>query len=131
MTPNLTTLAGTELVRTVCALSMIGVFVAGCVGLLGQRASAHDITDANLTNRAASCASYVDAYSASATDMQNQSDYRAGVRITTDGGTCTITSNAVPNHDFNATCNFATPFREQDQTYRMTATPTANSNPTA
>jgi hypothetical protein len=36
----------------------------------------------------------------------------------------------VPNHDFNASGHFANPFREQDQTFTVPATPVAAARPT-
>ncbi|MGO4908649.1 YHYH protein [Pseudorhodobacter sp. W20_MBD10_FR17] len=94
-------------------------------------ALAHDITNAVLTDRAATCADYVAANTATATDVQNQKRYTANVSITTNGTTCTITSNAVPNHDFNATGRFANPFSQQNQSYSIPAKPVANKAPTA
>ena len=101
-------------------------------GLASQpgAASAHDMTDEILSNRSASCADYAATHSASATDVQNRRTFTATVEITLSGGTCTIASNSVPNHDFNATGRFATPFSEQDLTYRVTTSPTAATSPT-
>jgi len=93
-------------------------------------AAHEDLTDIELTSRSATCVDYVDTYSASATDVQNRQDYDAAIEISAGGGRCTITSNAVPNHDFNATGRFANPFRTQDQSYTLTATPTAAARPT-
>ena len=94
-------------------------------------ASAHDMTDELLTNRSANCADYAANNTAKATDVQNGVTYNASINITAKGATCTITSNAVPNHDFNATGRFANQFREQNQTYTIPANPKANSNTTA
>ena len=70
------------------------------------QAQAHDITDAFLTERSANCAHYVAEHTASATDAFTQESYEAKVTITTDEQTCTITSNSVPNHDFNTPDGF-------------------------
>lgn len=94
-------------------------------------ASAHDITNAILTDRAATCADYVAENTATATDVQERLRYAATILITTDGETCSIASNAVPNHDFNATGRFANPFSQQDQHYTTPANPSANRVPTA
>lgn len=83
-------------------------FMAFAVSTSG--ASAHDITDAILTDRAATCANYVAENTATATDVQERLRYTATIIITTNGGTCSIASNAVPNHDFNATGRFSNPF---------------------
>ena len=104
-----------------------GSFVALCAGLAIQTgaSAAHDITDAMLTDRSASCAEYAALHSATATDVQNRRTFTAAVEITHTGDSCTIASNAVPNHDFNATGRFATPFSEQSQSYTVTAAPAA------
>jgi hypothetical protein len=94
-------------------------------------ASAHDITNANLTSREATCADYAAKNTATATDVQERLRYKATTTITTNGRTCSITSNAVPNHDFNATGRFANPFSQQNQQYKITAKPKANRTPTA
>ncbi|MEP6017222.1 MAG: YHYH protein [Paracoccaceae bacterium] len=91
---------------------------------------AHDITGTFLTERSATCADYAAEHTASATDIFTQQNHSAKVSITTDGKTCTIASNAVPNHDFNTVEGFFHGFEPQDQTYTITATPTATETPT-
>lgn len=105
------------------------VFVIGSIA--AGNAAAHDITNAIFIERSANCAEYADAHSAKVTDVQAKTLYNASLVITSDGGKCTFTSNAVPNHDFNATGRFVTPVSEQDQVYSVTANPVANANPTA
>ena len=92
---------------------------------------AHDITDAYLTDRSANCADYSAEHTATATDIHTQASYSAKTIITTDGTTCSISSNAVPNHDFNTDEGFPNAFAEQVQEYTITANPTANETPTA
>ncbi|QUR69950.1 YHYH protein [Mycobacterium spongiae] len=104
------------------------VLTAGCTQEEDENI---DITDAILTSRAANCADYAAAYSATATDVQRRETYNAAVEVSANGSRCTIASNAVPNHDFNATGHFATPFSEQEQSYTITATPTAAATTTA
>lgn len=97
-----------------------------CSGIPLSRALAHeDLTNVILTDRPANCADYVDTYSATAKDVQNNKRFKASVEITADGATCAIASNAVPNHDFNATGRFATRFSAQDQNYVVPAKPVA------
>ena len=95
-----------------------------------SEALAHDITDAYLTERSANCAHYVAENSATATDKFTGTRYNAEVSIVTDGQTCVIASNAVPNHDFNTDEGFFHAFAEQTQTYTVTASPIANATPT-
>lgn len=109
-------------------IGFLAVFYGFCAT---GSASAHDITDAILIDRSANCAAYADTHSATAIDVQNGVTYTAAIAITVDAVTCEIASNAVPNHDFNATGRFATDFSEQDQTFTMSASPVAAENPTA
>ncbi len=111
--------------KTPVLMSATAIVVAGVSPTL-----AHDITDAVLTERAATCAEYAGHHSASATDVFTQENHSASVTITTDGDTCTIASNAVPNHDFNTTEGFFHGFASHDQAYTLTATPTATETPT-
>lgn len=93
-------------------------------------ATAHDMTNEILTKRSANCADYVDANTASVTDVQNNKRHNADVTITTNGSTCVISSNAIPNHDFNATGRFRTRISEQSQTYKVTVSPSPGRQPT-
>ncbi len=90
-----------------------------------------DITDALLTERSANCADYAARYTAEATDVQRGVTFDADLAVTADGSECTFASNAVPNHDFNATGTYVTPMSAQAQSYTVTATPTAAATPTA
>lgn len=93
-------------------------------------AYAHDITNALLTARAANCADFADAYTAIATDVQSREEHNASFEISASGSTCAITSNAVPNHDFNATGRFATKFSTQNQNFSITTAPKMANTPT-
>jgi hypothetical protein len=104
--------------------------VAGTTALVAP-ASAHDITDALMTSRMPNCAEYVLHNTARVMDVQNRQHYDGRISITVTGNTCTIDSNAVPNHNFNATGRFRNAFRPQTQTYVVTAQPRANARPTA
>jgi hypothetical protein len=114
--------------KTISTTVVLGAF---CLGSSAGAALAHDITNAILTDRSANCAAYVAANTAKATDVQEGKTYNGQITITTDGARCAITSNAVPNHDFNATGRFANPFAPQDQSYTIPAAPTVNARPTA
>lgn len=101
---------------TSCALALLA--------FTPQTVHAHkDTTDAILAERSANCADYADTYSAEVSDVQAGKDYSAALRIAVNGNTCEITSNAVPNHNFNATGKFVTPVVEQDQRYTIPANP--------
>lgn len=92
---------------------------------------AHDITNEIFSGRSANCADYAAANTASVTDVQNQREFSANVTLTSNGSECQITSNAIPNHDFNATGRFHVPAQERPQEYTITAQPTAAPAPTA
>ena len=89
-----------------------------------------DITNATLTRRSGSCADYADRYTATATDVQAGTRFTARLVVTPGGTGCTVASNAIPNHDFNATGGFVAPVSEQDQTYTVPANPTRAARPT-
>lgn len=109
---------------TLCALTFLVI--------APHAVQAHeDITDAILTDRSANCADYADTYSAEATDVQNAKRFSASLAINVKDGVCEIASNAVPNHDFNATGRFANPFSVQNQNYTIPANPTFSDTPTA
>ncbi|MEM1126880.1 MAG: YHYH protein [Bacteroidota bacterium] len=123
--------------RTSLLVALTLTVLAGCTSGSALEASdpsdnpaATDLTDALLTERSPTCAEHAAAYFARATDVGEGVTYTANVSVTTDGTTCTIASNAIPNHDFNATGHFATPVSEQDQAYTVVATPAFAAAPT-
>jgi hypothetical protein len=66
-----------------------------------------DIKDAIFTNVSGDCADYDNSYVADVTDVKEATDFELDVVISSDNGFCTLESNNIPNHDFNATGNFA------------------------
>ena len=67
-----------------------------------------DIKDAILTVRSGDCSDYVNEYTAAVTDLQRGIDFVEDVAITVTDDACLLTSNNIPNHDFNdATARFA------------------------
>lgn len=96
----------------------------------GSLSDRTDMTNALLTKRSANCASYAAAKKATAKDVQGGQTYTAEVDIAANGATCTIASNAIPNHDFNETGRFATKISEQNQSYTIPANPSAAAQPT-
>ncbi len=107
----------------------LAVLLFGVCAVTG--ASAHDMTDEMLTQRAANCADFAATHTAKATDVQNRKRYTASVKITVKRSKCTISSNAIPNHNFNETGRFATPVSQQNQSYTVTTSPKANARATA
>jgi|TARA_B110000196_G_scaffold36230_1_gene27142 hypothetical protein len=83
-----------------------------------------DITGAFFTNFAANCATYANCYVSLVVDVQNGSSFAGNLKITVDGDKCLFASNAIPNHDFNASGNFATLASAQEVSYEISAIPT-------
>ena len=63
--------------------------------------AAIDIYEKTFTARSADCADYSDSYSASVRDLTSSQGFDSEVTVTADEGSCTITSDNIPNHDFN------------------------------
>lgn len=90
-----------------------------------------DITDALLTLRSENCADYADSYLANVEDIQRAQPFTATLDITVSGSSCAFSSNAIPNHDFNASpASFATPVAEVSQTFQIPSSPVAASTAT-
>ena len=69
--------------------------------------AAIDIYEKIFTARSADCADYSDSYSASVRDLTRLQGFDSEVTVTADEGSCTITSDNIPNHDFNdSSANF-------------------------
>jgi len=97
----------------------------------GQADGGTDITDAAFTERDGACTAYVGSYVASATDLGRQMDFTATVDITAAGDGCTLTSNGIPNHDFNDAGAFATAVAEVVESFTLAGSPSAAASPTA
>jgi|GEM_PF-1321192 len=89
-----------------------------------------DITDAILNSRSANCADYVASYTADALDVANDTAYMGMLTVTVDDDTCTFTSNAIPNHDFNDISDFPNIPSEQDLSLTFTTDPQISTNST-
>ena len=90
-----------------------------------------DFTNAIFLETSGDCGDYAREYAASVKDLQSNTPWASMVSITTDGATCSLTSNNIPNHDFNQTGRFATPIREVDRTYVFSRLPTLAATSTA
>ncbi|WP_372574634.1 YHYH protein [Ruegeria jejuensis] len=90
-----------------------------------------DITNAILTNRSGDCADYAGSYVAEVEDISRQTKYTSQVGITVEGDACILTSNGIPNHDFNGpTANFANNVKELPATFRIPRNPKPSGSPT-
>ena len=107
-------------IQTLCFTLPISLLAVSA----GADAAGEDITNAILTNRSADCADYAGTYSASVEDISRQKAFTSKVVIEVDGDHCLITSNGIPNHDFNGpTADFAHDVRELTKTYRIPRNP--------
>jgi len=92
-----------------------------------------DITDPfYFSNTSGNCSDYARVYDALVNDVQNGTEFNMGVTITNTDTECTLTANTIPNHNFNATGNFATTIAEIERTYTIPISPELidTSNPT-
>lgn len=97
----------------------------------GGTSGAVDITNAILENTSGDCAEYDNSYEASVLDVQNDTSFEMDVIISSDDTSCTLTSNNIPNHDFNETGNFVDAVTESSQDFTITRSPTIEDSPTA
>ena len=123
-------------------LSWVLVLAVGCGGpgdddggapdARGDGASgAIDITDATFAGRSGDCADHAGTYRAYVTDLQRGTDFEARVEIATGEGACLLTSNAIPNHDFDdESARFATPVTASEKTFAIPRAPSMAAAPT-
>lgn len=100
-----------------CALSLsacgdsddsdAGEIVEEMVEEVVEEAESIDIKDVIFTNTSGDCGDYDNSYIADVTDVQEETDFELDLIISSDDEICTMESNNIPNHDFNATGNFA------------------------
>ena len=116
------------LCRPLSRISLITALVA-----FSPYAGAHprDITNEILSGRSADCADYAGAYTASVEDISRQKRFTGKVEIKVEGDACVLTSNGIPNHDFNGpTARFANEVRELPTTFRFPRNPKKSDTPT-
>ena len=89
---------------------------------------AESITGAKFTNLSPDCAEYVGAYRSEAEDIGQSVTFSGQVTLTATGtatgAQCTISSNSIPNHDFNdAARGFPNNVGEVNESFTFTANP--------
>lgn len=90
-----------------------------------------DISDALLSNRRPICSYYADNTFSSVRDIQRNILFSGNVSITVEGSECVITTNNIPNHDFNDPVGaFATDVAEVQSEFRVPVEPTFASQST-
>jgi len=83
-----------------------------------------DISDAILTNRRPECSYYAENSFSAVRDVQRNQLFSGSVRITVEGDECIITTNSIPNHDFNdASAAFATAVSAVSAEFRIPIAP--------
>lgn len=87
-------------------------------------AGAVDIANAIFSERSGDCADYANDYEAAIMDIQRSLDFDAAVTISADDSECTLSSDGIPNHDFNDdSANFATDVAEVERTFTIPRNP--------
>lgn len=83
-----------------------------------------DISDALLSNRRAECSYYAENRISSVLDIKRNTWFDGSVQITVDGSECVISTNSIPNHDFNDnSAAFATNVSAVSAEFRIPTTP--------
>ena len=85
---------------------------------------AENITATKFTNLSPNCADYVGEYQSRAEDIGQNVTFSGQVTISASGTQCTISSNSIPNHDFNdGARGFPNNVGEVSESFSFTATP--------
>ena len=88
-----------------------------------------DITNYVFTKTEPSCSAYIGEFTSTIKDLGNNRTLTGSLSITTDGNTCTISSNSIPNHDVNDTVALATTVSEVNTTFRVPVSPAVANSP--
>ena len=116
---NQTALYGDE----IAALEAIGLQIRSEINT-GERSEPIDITGSILVGQSTSCDAYVNDFTSSANDVFNNQFFNGELSISVDGDQCVISTNAIPNHDFNDSgSNFPNAVAVQDVEYRIPRLP--------
>lgn len=120
--------SGANAAQVAAGLEALAEEIRGETGDISIPPGTTDITNAVLTQRTASCADYVKKYSSTVNDIGNGTTFNGAVEVTTSGtgssAKCVITSNGIPNHDFNdAGVAFRSNVASQSYEYEIPLTP--------
>ena len=87
--------------------------LAGCSSATSTVAaqSEADITDAVFDSRESACSAYAGSFTSSVLDVGRNVTFTGAVEIAQETESCTISSNSIPNHDFNDGGMFANAVR--------------------
>ena len=116
---NQTALYGDE----IAALEAVGLQVRSETSTDGTSGPI-DITGVTLIDQSINCDAYANDYTSSATEVFNNEFFNGELSITVDGDQCVISTNAIPNHDFNDSgSNFPNDVAVQNVEYRISREP--------
>ncbi|MEP3889736.1 MAG: sulfatase-like hydrolase/transferase [Hellea sp.] len=97
----------------------------------GRIRNVTNITGAKFSNPSPSCLEYIGQYTASANDVLRGGEFQASIETITSGNMCTLSSNSIPNHDFNdGESSFANAVGEVAKVYNIPANPVIAANTT-
>ena len=88
------------------------------------------ITNYIFTKTDPSCSAYIGEFTSTIQDLGNDRTLTGSLSITTDGSTCTISSNSIPNHDVNDKGAFANTIGEVNETFSIPVSPSVASSTT-
>ena len=90
-----------------------------------------NISGEKFTDLSPLCSNYIGSYKAAATDVGRDVTYSASLNITSNANSCTLTSNSIPNHDFNDGANgFPNITGPVTETFTVPIAPALAPNPT-
>jgi arylsulfatase A-like enzyme len=85
---------------------------------------AANITGTKFSNLSAACSDYVGEYRSTANDIGQNVSFTGSVSISANNGQCSISSNSIPNHDFNdGERSFPNNVGEVNESFTFTANP--------
>lgn len=123
------------MIRTCTPLALlVAATLSGCSSNTTESESssvAADITDAAFSDRDGTCAARAGQYTATVRDLARDVEFVASVDIEVQGAGCVLSSNGIPNHDFNDVGAFATPVSEVDEAFTLPGSPSASESSTA
>jgi arylsulfatase A-like enzyme len=84
-----------------------------------------DITNATLTNNSQNCVDYIEQFTSTVSDINNNTIFYGDLIISQVGAKCIFKTNAIPNHDFNdGGTAFPNNVSEQNDQFEITNSPT-------
>lgn len=118
--------------KTQCLMFFVSILLISCGGSgsnntgIPQADTSTVITNAIFIRTSASCTDYIERYTATSQDIQNSVFFDANITVSNNGSSCILSSNNIPNHDFNdGAANFATNVATKNRSFTIPQHPTA------